>query len=926
MAYRLSCAQHNISMAKNWKTRWCLRYAQKDDVRPHPTAAVIPGEHFVPGKFFDFKRLLKDYPEIVKRIAEYTMVKDGPVHFVARLDTTEAYPPVNGSIDSVSRLPYRFHWGGLNVHINSAATPREVLAPAYACRDFLEIFGVAFYALNTFSFQTFGELDIFRRVTRLGFIQRMQKVQLWWKGARSRLPPHVNDVKDKARDKYDTRVLPLVVFSVMVRLRSLEIYLDESSKNARRRAGEPDWVQRPLMDKSQHQPNNRNHRDLRKLHGLDYIYQLRGLKKVQVYDYHSDNRKEKIIDTSFLADLQAQVMDDKNKYWGHRSQLQNLNPLVRRHKDDGVYVPSVQVAWITNSYFHAPQYPPPSGQFRPAGTMNDRCAAEALKFVRNDSVKQNNFNIFGDVMPRRNPNAPRLPRNEENHDDAPRADARREGDQDNGSPHDNNNDDDDDSDEEGMFVRSPGPRRPRPSGPSYGQSAAQTVEPSVAPASGSAGGSASIFAPGPVTEDARVASSSEQVGISANVGNDQGSAVVPPASSSGLPRSEPPHSTSAQVHQFRGRRLVGNNSREAPIDLDSDDEIEITSHVINRRVYDLTSDDDNGDTVMESIETDVVFCKTEKIEDNKEDTKQILQDLKSGEAKAGNIVNDNADQENERDSIDHLFGPGARDMHDNHDPDAASPTPEPDVFEDHMANMRAMHARNARSETPIPPVHSPTTGFNFDAVLAVEAQENATQAQAGNASPSLTVGSNTTEMLNRMHDMGFDNYDFGNDFMLPQNTGTPGDATPLPETAASTQVTTQLDPTSSLFSIDMDLTQDTWPTSTQQESNSTAEGPGDASTTKDSIQDKDEQASEDVPLNQDRSPSMTDQELRRSALNGSTGVVNGEAGSVNAQATSTNANGSNTPKRKSMSPGAMGMDGAASDNDSGRPSKRPRSG
>lgn len=350
-AYQISCVQHNINQrARNGVLR-PLQYVPRDAVRHERGLLADPEENFDIGMSFPFQRLIDEAPEIARKIAIMTMKKGSVVHFVARLDVTEPYPPAEGGRCRVTNLPMRFWWGpGRKVHINSAPTFEDTLASCHVSRDFMEIFGNAFWSQNKFAFASFGELNIFRRNARTSYIQRIQSVEIWWQASRGDYPI---DWDPESKDHFDRRTWPLSILTAMQRLKSLEVYIDESSKEAKRRAKEPQFVQNPLLDATRGQDNNRTYRDLRKLQGMDYVYQLRNLKMVRFYDSAQANRGIEVRDESFVKDVRQQVTQPKSRRRGREAKFENLKPMLRRNfAEEPLYVAKGTVRWIAKSMFY----------------------------------------------------------------------------------------------------------------------------------------------------------------------------------------------------------------------------------------------------------------------------------------------------------------------------------------------------------------------------------------------------------------------------------------------------------------------------------------------------------------------------------------------------------------------------------------------
>ncbi|MBE3041743.1 hypothetical protein IMZ48_04015 [Candidatus Bathyarchaeota archaeon] len=87
----------------------------------------------------------------------------------------------------------------------------------------------------------------------------------------------------------------------MPRLRSLTIYIDDSNV---RRKNESIVTMAYLAKKTSGQPNLRMTRDLRTVHGMDYVRQMRGLRVLKVLDHKTC---DPVRDWSFTLDLQTYV-------------------------------------------------------------------------------------------------------------------------------------------------------------------------------------------------------------------------------------------------------------------------------------------------------------------------------------------------------------------------------------------------------------------------------------------------------------------------------------------------------------------------------------------------------------------------------------------------------------------------------------------
>lgn len=100
----------------------------------------------------------------------------------------------------------------------------------------------------------------------------------------------------------------------MTSLKTLAIHLSETSKEYIRRRYEPRSSKVYMKGKTAGQPNARMTRSLRCCHGIDYVYQLRGLYWVHVYDMDKGIQgieRHPVRDRSFELDLQRVVTQKK---------------------------------------------------------------------------------------------------------------------------------------------------------------------------------------------------------------------------------------------------------------------------------------------------------------------------------------------------------------------------------------------------------------------------------------------------------------------------------------------------------------------------------------------------------------------------------------------------------------------------------------
>ncbi|PHH80725.1 hypothetical protein CDD80_73 [Ophiocordyceps camponoti-rufipedis] len=132
------------------------------------------------------------------------------------------------------------------------------------------------------------------------------------------------------------------------RLESLTIWVRESEWHRRRSHEEtkrqrnlPSWrrSQQPrqhdpgafvgyMTRLTERQPNKRSNRALRCLQGIDYVYCLRGLRSIKVFDYCRVPMRVAIRDETFLDDLRNCVTRGKEESDFLQSKLRNLPPLI----------------------------------------------------------------------------------------------------------------------------------------------------------------------------------------------------------------------------------------------------------------------------------------------------------------------------------------------------------------------------------------------------------------------------------------------------------------------------------------------------------------------------------------------------------------------------------------------------------------------
>lgn len=234
----------------------------------------------------------------------------------------------------------RWFFGVKRCAINSSPLYLDVLGPIFVSREWHEIFATAFYALNTFSFQSVGEFGIFCRRTWIGKLERVQNIKQIWLGSKMSMGPNW------CKARYALHKL-----GKMKRLRRYDMILNESGSIYVRRKNEPDIYRRTLLTTTKDHDNSRKFRELRKMRGIDNLYQVRGLDHIAVYDYEKGHYEE-VRDQGFVKDLRYQVCAPKDAKGQRLAEVRNLKPLLRRPEGQPLWRASTQVRWIIENFYN----------------------------------------------------------------------------------------------------------------------------------------------------------------------------------------------------------------------------------------------------------------------------------------------------------------------------------------------------------------------------------------------------------------------------------------------------------------------------------------------------------------------------------------------------------------------------------------------
>ncbi|OTA91874.1 hypothetical protein M434DRAFT_32268 [Hypoxylon sp. CO27-5] len=370
--YRLSCKQENMSQKLTvFHPDFCLRN-EEIEARPQSVSHPLLEWHQRP---FPFEQLPL---EIQINIFRRVFVKRTLIHCLSRLDPSnppEDFPEKDET--GYSQLPTRFHFGTSPCQISLARKPNDVLKALLVCKRWYFIGVHAFYGANTFAFSSLGEWHRFCNGIGRARVERLVNVELMWHGAL--MPRH--------RSKVSRRSLGLAWFTKTRRLRTLVVHIQECPKDRTRRryekqrkmrlnpnayddqsADESSDVDlfsddeaddrrrrrrasrdsdnmsddeeypfkssnvkfdpfRTMIQRTARQPQFRRYRSMRTVQGMDYIYQLRGMKWVRFKERDGTQHRQDIRDWSFLKDINTVVTRPKQPRLALKSELENLTPL-----------------------------------------------------------------------------------------------------------------------------------------------------------------------------------------------------------------------------------------------------------------------------------------------------------------------------------------------------------------------------------------------------------------------------------------------------------------------------------------------------------------------------------------------------------------------------------------------------------------------
>ncbi|KAH7020860.1 uncharacterized protein B0I36DRAFT_353600 [Microdochium trichocladiopsis] len=296
-----------------------------------------------PKKHFAFAKLP---PEVQAKIFRISLVKENLIHCLSRLDRKNA--PPNFPAERRPRhteLPNRFHVGGEPCCVSTASKPNDVLMILLVCKRWCYLGVHAFYGNNTFAFSSLGELGRFCRGIGPARLARIRNMELFWHGSLMAAKPQV--IKDDPHSrrhrvwKTNQRTLPLKSLLIALRLETLAVHIQEADEDRMRREYEMKYVKDRETDyhkedimqqdvfgamchRTEYHANYRKYRSLRTCHGMDYIYQLRGLRWVRFYEFNGVKNRQPVRDYTFVEDINSVITKPKAEKHAIKSLLHNL--------------------------------------------------------------------------------------------------------------------------------------------------------------------------------------------------------------------------------------------------------------------------------------------------------------------------------------------------------------------------------------------------------------------------------------------------------------------------------------------------------------------------------------------------------------------------------------------------------------------------
>ncbi|KAI1366894.1 hypothetical protein F5Y08DRAFT_299986 [Xylaria arbuscula] len=282
------------------------------------------------------------------------------IHCLSHLDYLN--PPLDNDLNPTTKhfYPSRFHIGDGPCCVALADKPSTYLEYLCVSKRWFYALAHQFYGTNTFAFSSLGELGRFFDGIGIARAERVVHVELLWHGTLA--PRQTTGVSRRTK--------PLAWFMHTSRLRTLLVHINESGNSRMRRPyemlreddfyrdfGDENYATHEAEDKmdifqmeaqrTDLQQNYRKYRSMRTVQGMDYIYQLRGMKWVRFYDTHAEKPCTLIRDKSFLSDITNTTTTKKSDSMALKSEIDNLRPLTLLED----YIPDDQTAELVASFY-----------------------------------------------------------------------------------------------------------------------------------------------------------------------------------------------------------------------------------------------------------------------------------------------------------------------------------------------------------------------------------------------------------------------------------------------------------------------------------------------------------------------------------------------------------------------------------------------
>lgn len=234
--WRQSNMEENISVNLKY-IHPNLRFVAPDSYEPRSQIEWRPTGAAHLSKFERFN----DLPTSIQlRIFAFVLRMDRClIHVFSRLDPLHIEPQ---HPRTESGLPHKFFIsdvanGKADISLSNATDPAELLQPLLTCKRWCFYLCHIFYGANTFSFSSFGEFEKFCNGIGPARVQRIQNLELYWRGG-----VHNTPFQDDSRwiSKHrNLHVFPLIWLREALRLRTMVIWVSETAKRVIRRRWEP---------------------------------------------------------------------------------------------------------------------------------------------------------------------------------------------------------------------------------------------------------------------------------------------------------------------------------------------------------------------------------------------------------------------------------------------------------------------------------------------------------------------------------------------------------------------------------------------------------------------------------------------------------------------------------------------------------------